>query len=98
MPLAECNATQLESYKKIGIESENGVGENQYCVWDPVDKINCQKFAGPLQFFSNGSKTAKIVGIISYGVSCDTELPVIFTRVAYHLDWIESYVWPNGAI
>lgn len=29
------------------------------------------------------------------GVSCGTELPSVYTRVAAYIDWIEPIVWPN---
>lgn len=50
---------------------------------------------GPLQIFPSRSILSTIVGIVSFGVSCGTELPSIYTRVSYYGLWIGSYVWPN---
>lgn len=51
---------------------------------------------GPLQIYSPDEKMAKVVGVVSFGISCDSVWPGVYTRVAYYLDWIESNVWPNG--
>lgn len=51
---------------------------------------------GPLQMFEQKSSAiATVVGVVSFGASCGTELPGIYTRVAFYIDWIESIVWPN---
>lgn len=36
-----------------------------------------------------------ILGVVSFGVSCGTELPGVYTRIASYIDWIESNVWPD---
>lgn len=51
---------------------------------------------GPLQIKAPDEDIAKVVGVVSFGVSCASFWPGIYTRVAYYLDWIESNVWPNG--
>lgn len=36
-----------------------------------------------------------MVGIASFGEGCSIGAPVVYTRVAAYLDWIEHIVWPN---
>lgn len=70
-------------------------------MWDLTvsGKDSCEgDSGGPLQYFPPTSKIATVVGIVSFGISCGTILPSIYTRVAYYVDWIEPYVWPNGVI
>lgn len=51
------------------------------------------EFIGPL-FIREDSGMSTVHGIVSFGVSCGTELPGIYTRIASYVDWIESIVWP----
>lgn len=37
-----------------------------------------------------------IVGVTSFGKNCGSQIPAVYTRVAYYLDWIESVVWPQN--
>lgn len=73
------------------------IDESRYCAYDAQAKNDsCQgDSGGPLQHFAGGTNMAEIVGIVSYGVSCGSALPSLYTRVAYYLDWIESIVWPQ---
>lgn len=52
---------------------------------------------GPLQYktFVKQDSLYYIVGITSFGASCGSEVPGVYTRVAEYLDWIESVVWPK---
>lgn len=36
---------------------------------------------------------ATVVGITSFGVSCGSTLPSVYTRVAYYTEWIERTAW-----
>lgn len=49
---------------------------------------------GPLFSVNQDSGVSTIVGIVSFGISCGTELPGVYTRVASFVDWIEAIVWP----
>ncbi|XP_053670866.1 uncharacterized protein LOC128721164 [Anopheles nili] len=52
---------------------------------------------GPLQIYSNdGNCRAQIIGVTSFGVSCGSSTPGIYTRVSEYIDWIESTVWPKS--
>lgn len=99
LSLEQCNNTVLEYNKTPNHAAfRSGVSESQYCAHDP-NGINdsCQgDSGGPLQIYPPGAYMANIVGIVSFGISCGSAWPGIYTRVAYYLDWIESHVWPNG--
>lgn len=49
---------------------------------------------GPIFLYDNPSGVSTVVGIVSFGVSCGTALPSVYTRVASYIEWIESNVWP----
>lgn len=49
---------------------------------------------GPLQVIMP-SNFATIVGVTSFGTSCGTDIPSVYARVAFYLDWLESVIWPN---
>lgn len=99
VPIFECNSTFLE-YNKLGGHRvfENGIDDGQYCAYDPhgTNDSCAGDSGGPIQFFDeSNSGVATIVGIISFGISCGSEYPSIYTRVAHYLNWIETYVWPG---
>lgn len=98
MPLSDCNRTLLKYNEFVNHAAfRNGISEGQYCAYDPEGRRDsCEgDSGGPLQIFPPGSKLATVVGIVSFGISCGTPLPGIYTRVAYYISWIESHVWPN---
>lgn len=99
MPLQECNRTFLNYNQRVDQAAfRQGIFEGQYCAYDPEGRNDsCSgDSGGPLQYFPNNESTvANVVGIVSFGISCGTELPGIYTRIAYYLDWIEPIVWPN---
>lgn len=99
MPLAQCNSTVLEFNKVSNHKAfRNGISETQYCAYDPNGvRDSCQgDSGGPLQIVPTNSRLAKVVGIVSFGVSCGASFPSIYTRIASYSTWIESHVWPNG--
>lgn len=101
MPLHKCNSTILDWNKnEVHPLSAfiNGISESQYCAYDPEEeRDSCQgDSGGPLQYYpDSNSSIATVVGIVSFGVTCGTKLPSVYTRVAYYIDWIESIVWPD---
>lgn len=78
----------------------NGIDESQYCAHDPEGrKDSCQgDSGGPLQTTQTFSNPVKLVGVVSFGIGCNSGLPGIYTRVAHYVEWIGSYVWPQGEI
>lgn len=73
MPLAECNSTVLEFNRTPNLPAfRNGLDFGQYCAFDPNGvKDSCQgDSGGPLQIYPHGAPIAKVVGVVSFGVSC----------------------------
>lgn len=98
MPLSACNRTLSEYNRQVNHPSlRNGIAESQFCAYDPkATNDACQgDSGGPLQTFQSPA-IGTIIGVVSFGISCGTPLPGIYTRVAYYLDWIEQIVWPNS--
>lgn len=78
-----------------------GLSPCHYCAADPRGMSNtCEgDSGGPLQIVHPNSNMSTVVGVVSTGYSCRFNSVLgIYTRVAYFIDWIESYVWPNGEI
>ncbi|XP_031627884.1 serine protease persephone-like [Contarinia nasturtii] len=98
MPLQLCNTTLLNYNRDANQPSlREGLSQSQCCAFDPMARNDaCQgDSGGPLQIFPHSSNIASVVGVVSFGISCGTTLPGVYTRVAYYLQWIESIVWPN---
>ncbi|XP_055842878.1 serine protease persephone-like [Episyrphus balteatus] len=95
VPMKECNSTHLAFHLPTS-SYRVGLNNGQYCAFDPEFKKDaCESDSGgPLQLVNNGDST--IVGVISYGFSCATNIPAVYARVAHYLDWIESIVWPSA--
>ncbi|XP_031626209.1 serine protease persephone-like [Contarinia nasturtii] len=67
---------------------QDGISQGQYCAYDPTGRNDsCQgDSGGPLQYFpTTSSSVSTVIGIVSYGFSCGTQLPGINTRVAFYL-------------
>lgn len=75
----------------------NGLMRGQLCAYDPEARSDaCQgDSGGPIQLTNERTGISTVVGVVSFGISCGTELPSVYTRVAHYLDWIEPIVWPN---
>lgn len=86
LPLWECNETVLE-YNRIPDHRafRSGLIEGQYCAHDSNrQRDSCQgDSGGPLQIKAQEEDIAKVVGIVSFGVSCATFWPGIYTRVVF---------------
>ncbi|XP_031627886.1 serine protease persephone-like isoform X2 [Contarinia nasturtii] len=96
IPLNQCNQT-LVKYNRFGNQPAlRALSSSQMCAINTIDNRDaCQgDSGGPI--FLNDAKTglSTIVGIVSFGVSCGTNLPAIYTRIASYTDWIEKIVWP----
>ena len=96
IPLESCNQTLVEYNRLSNQPALRELSDTQLCALNAVEKRDaCQgDSGGPL--FLNDAKTglSTIVGVISFGVSCGTLLPGVYTRIAKYIDWIEYYVWP----
>lgn len=75
---------------------KKGIMESQMCVGSTEGgRDTCQgDSGGPLQITKQENHCVfYIVGITSFGQTCGSPVPAIYTRVAAYLDWIESVVW-----
>lgn len=96
MPLSQCNETYLKYNSQANFAAlRNGLDDSQYCASDAISDTCQGDSGGPIQVFHN-NKTAHIVGIVSFSISCGTRIPGVYTRVAYYSDWIAAHVWPNA--
>lgn len=90
MPLALRNQDAINS--ECDISSMDGYNDRLYCADGGTS--NCEQDSGGiLQSFNDNSNMAHLVGIFAFGCERSSNA---YTKVAYHLDWIESHVWPNG--
>ncbi|XP_055389933.1 uncharacterized protein LOC129618930 [Condylostylus longicornis] len=71
-----------------------GLLNSQLCANDDTADT-CQGDSGGPLLIANDERVSTIIGITSFGISCATEIPGVYTRVASYLDWIESIVWPT---
>uniref|UniRef100_A0A8W7NS14 Peptidase S1 domain-containing protein n=1 Tax=Anopheles atroparvus TaxID=41427 RepID=A0A8W7NS14_ANOAO len=78
-----------------------GLSHTQLCAGHLTgDRDTCTgDSGGPLQIYSSemGSCTVQVVGITSFGFTCGSSTPGVYTRVSEYLDWIEDVVWPEEA-
>jgi secreted trypsin-like serine protease len=74
-----------------------GLDESMICVLD----TNITRRADACQGDSGGplllhfQTTNVIIGVTSFGQSCGSSIPAIYTSIFYYLDWIEQIVWPK---
>lgn len=98
VPLSECNRIYTEFNRLSDLSPlRNGITQGQYCGHSPLGSDACLgDSGGPLQYFRY-QYTAHVLGVVSFGISCGTGLPGIYTRVANYSDWIAENVWPNDS-
>lgn len=98
MPLDECDSRYYVYNLLVNLPTlRHGIDAGQYYAYDPDGRNDSciGDSGGPLQFFRDeNSSIGTVVGIVSFGIDCDTGLPGIYIRVAHYLDWIEAIVWP----
>lgn len=90
--LGSCNQTHVS----IGLDRRlrNGLNSGQLCAF-LATKDTCEgDSGGPLQLMDE-YKVSTVVGITSFGLSCGANVPSVYARVAFYLDWIENTVWPS---
>lgn len=95
VPLEKCNNTLIDS--NLGnLASLRGLSASQMCASNlVVGSDACQgDSGGPLFIHERLTGVSTIVGIVSFGISCATDLPGVYTRVGSFVEWIESTVWP----
>lgn len=76
-----------------------GIMQSQMCVgYTAGGRDTCQgDSGGPLQITKQENHCVfYIIGITSFGQTCGSPVPAIYSRVAAFLDWIEPIVWGQG--
>lgn len=72
----------------------NGLNGGQMCAFY-AGRDTCEgDSGGPLQILDD-YKVSTVVGITSFGLSCGANVPSVYARVSFYLEWIESIVWPS---
>lgn len=64
------------------------IGYRQICTFESGSDSCQSDSGGPVLWLDQDTGRIQLVGIISYGVSCATEVPSVNTRVTSYLDWI----------
>lgn len=99
MPLTQCNKTYMDCDKLSNLPIfRDGISKSQYCAYDPNSTESGSQILGgaPLQILLPNATLPNIIGLFSTSVKsgCGGKYPDIFTRIAYHIPWIEAIVWP----
>jgi secreted trypsin-like serine protease len=91
--LDSCNQTYIDR-NRPDRRMRNYIQSSQICAGVPDgENDTCQiDSGGPLQTVVDDQ--FYIVGVVSFRMYCGPELPSVYTRVSFYLDWIESIVWP----
>nr|XP_014094388.1 serine protease Hayan-like [Bactrocera oleae] len=79
------------------IRLNRGIIDTQLCAFS-TDSDACQgDSGGPIHIVKDKHfNNYRVVGIVSFGFECGSELPGVYTRVSEYLDFIEAVVWPDG--
>lgn len=95
VPLDSCNQT-LTRYNLADQPSLRALSDSQMCALNRITKSDaCQGDSGGPLFIRHPTGMSTILGIVSFGVSCGTDLPGVYTRIASYVDWIENTIWPS---
>ncbi|XP_017762563.1 PREDICTED: venom protease-like isoform X2 [Eufriesea mexicana] len=91
----EC-AKLYKGFKKLS----RGIDDNMICAIGNKTNNNNRPDAcygdsgGPLLMITE--KGDSIIGITSFGSSCGSDIPGVYTAVYSYLDWIEDHVWTSN--
>lgn len=92
---AQCSA-KYKGVRKL----PRGIDDNMLCYIDP-NKMrrsdSCQgDSGGPLTMIDVEKKSARLIGVTSFGDFCGGPTPGVYTSIYSYLDWIEPIVWGNS--
>ncbi|XP_034948529.1 serine protease persephone-like isoform X2 [Chelonus insularis] len=95
VPRSKCS-TSYAGFRQL----PNGLADNVICAIDGNTTRRadaCQgDSGGPLLMLAGLADS--IIGVISFGQSCGSPVPAIYTSVYSFVDWIEPIVWPDRVI
>lgn len=97
IPIESCNQTLVKYNELSNQPSLRALSKSQMCALSPT-KIKadaCQGDSGGPLFVRQPNGMSIVHGIVSFGVSCGTDLPGVYTRIASYVDWIENTIWPQ---
>ncbi|XP_018566053.1 venom serine protease-like [Anoplophora glabripennis] len=87
--LLEVNLT-IVSNTECAPQHTNPITGKQMCTYSS-GKDSCQSDSGgPLLWLDTSTRRLHLVGIISYGLACGSQVPGVNTRVTSYLSWIVS--------
>jgi secreted trypsin-like serine protease len=96
IPLDECRLDYKDKFRANMIAAlPDGITDGLLCAKNRNKTVDtCRGDSGTaLKYFQDGN--FYIVGITSFGISCQSKLPSFYTRVSHYLDWIEEIVWSS---
>lgn len=90
----ECKQTIMKSSG----DARNSLFQHQFCVKSIIqDIVLCKSGLGaPLQIL--GGDYYYVGGLASFIPDCANNKPVLITRIASYVEWIEERVWPDEEI
>lgn len=88
--LLEVNLTIISNEECRGRATAKPITDGQICTYTP-EKDACQSDSGgPLLWWAPDTHRYHVIGGVSYGLGCATEIPAVNTRVSSYLAWIVS--------
>lgn len=94
VPVLLCNA----SYQgHMDHRLNRGIVDTQLCAFSLDSDACLGDSGGPIHLVKDKRyNNYRVVGLVSFGFLCGSDLPGVYTRVFEYLDFIEGIVWPDG--
>ncbi|KAJ8936622.1 hypothetical protein NQ314_012237, partial [Rhamnusium bicolor] len=87
--LQEVNLTVV-SNQECAPQQHRPITSNQVCTF-ASGKDACQyDSGGPLLWMDTSTRRLHLIGVISHGIACASQIPGVNTRVTSYLTWIVS--------
>ncbi|XP_054087781.1 serine protease Hayan-like [Zeugodacus cucurbitae] len=93
LPVPLCD----QSYANLNeLRLNRGIIDTQLCAFSLYHDACPGDSGGPLHIVKDKHfNNYRVVGIVSFGPECGSDLPGVYTRVSDYLDFIEAVVWPD---
>lgn len=100
-PVEEISSEGKDCQETVEMSSgneRNSTSHSQFCVKSVIqDIVLCKSSTGaPLQIL--GGDYYFVGGLASFINDCQLNKPVLVTRIASYLEWIEERVWPDEVV